>query len=138
MYASAHKCTSFTCSIHIVKAPSATHPPFPALLFSPSSGPCPPFPLLEASSTEHAATRSQQNEPSHPTMRYKAWLRSPNGFLSLRHPAADADTDQLLVPTLHLQVQSENILSASCSHLLSFCAWKSCSSWSWMSLPTAK
>ena len=59
-------------------------------------------------------------------MSYKAWLSSPDGFLSLRQPAAstDTDTDQLPVPTLHLQVQciqSQNNLAVTCSHLLSCC-----------------
>ena len=31
-------------------------------------------------------------------------MRSPDGFLSLRPPAGSADTDQLIVPTMHLQV----------------------------------
>ena len=59
-------------------------------------------PLLTLTS---AAIRSQQSEPSHPIMSYKAWLRSPDDFLSLHQPAASTATDQLLVPTLHLQVQ---------------------------------
>ena len=57
-------------------------------------------------------------------MSYKAWLRSPDGFLSLPQPAASTDTDQLPVPTLHLQVQciqSQNNLAVTCSHLLSCC-----------------
>lgn len=37
-------------------------------------------------------------------MSYKAWMHSPDGFLSLRPYAGSADTDQLIVPTLHLQV----------------------------------
>ncbi|KAL3141811.1 hypothetical protein ABBQ32_004485 [Trebouxia sp. C0010 RCD-2024] len=59
--------------------------------------------------TATSALRSQQAEPTCPVMSYKAWVRSSDNFLSLRPPTGSAETDQLLVPTLHLQGDEEQL-----------------------------
>ena len=53
-------------------------------------------------------------------MNYKAWTRSNSGFLSMHRPTADTDADtdtnQLLVPTLHLQVSLQKRQSSLSLH----------------------
>lgn len=51
-----------------------------------------------------ACSRSQQAPPQHPVHNYKAWTRSSGGFLSLVQPAAATELDELVVPSVNLQV----------------------------------
>ena len=52
----------------------------------------------------HVRFRSQQSEPQHPVHNYKAWTRSGTGFLSLAQPTAATDSEELITPTVYLQV----------------------------------
>lgn len=54
----------------------------------------------------HVLFRSQQSEPQHPVHNYKAWTRNSSGFLSLAQPTAATDSEELITPTVYLQVRT--------------------------------